>query len=563
MIDLPLIPQLALIFLIALVGGSLAALVKQPPFIGYILFGLIFGPRFLGLIQTNEQVDQISQIGVVLLLFSIGLEFSIEKLIKYGRVAVVGGVIQVAGCVVAGLVFITLGFDLLASLFLGALTAISSTAIVVKVLQMQHKLTNTEGRIIISYLLIQDLMVLPLMLIFPFLKEGNLFGLVGSLVKTGLLVGLIFFFGVNILPKVIDKLVKKNRDLFIILIFFLAISIAYLTGLVGLSTGIGAFLAGLIVSMTPTAYQAFADMRSLKEIFIVIFFVSIGLLIDPFAAIQNPLFVIIVLVVSVLAKFIFTSFWILKFGYSAKVAFITSLSLLSIGEFSFILGKIGVEHGIINPSVYSSIMTVSLVTIILTGPTIAYSTTVYNFLRGRVEKMFPSLANWIFAPRTLFLDELKETEGHVVVCGLGHVGKYISQALLHWRIPQVVVDFDLAALEYAEDKGIPAIYGEASDENIFKYLHLDQAKALVIAHADYESAHYLIKKAKKANPDLLIMARADHNQAYDRLSRLKIERIVQPKFEASLKFTEKLLSHLGIDEKEADSFLKHIRYQPN
>lgn len=563
--DLPLILNLTFMLLAALLGGVVASVFRQPPVVGYLLAGLVFGPNSVGLVKSGTEIALLAEIGVAFLMFTLGVEFNLRNLTGMGKTTVVGTVVQIIFSIILALPLMAiLDWSFFQAIFVGALLSLSSTAIVIKILTDKGKLDTVAGSLGTGWLLSQDLAVLPLMILLPVLsgQEGGVAAFLVGVIKAVILLGLTFYLGNKLVPRILNELVRYGREVLFLSIVVLTLGIAFLTYSFGLSFAIGAFLAGLIVSETEMSEEALAQIKSLRDLFLTLFFVSVGMLLDPGFIIANLKAVLIILLVLILGKFIPIFSWIFSFGYHAKVGFLVAIYLLQIGEFSFVLGKLGVDHGLIDENTYNLILSVALLSIILTPFLIDRQDSLFKWFKKAVS-FVPPLNHLLFTSRAITEPVDPEVyHDHVILLGYGRVGKYVSQALKHVNINHVVIEVDPKAIKIAKEKGLVAFYGDGSEIEVLHKAGLAQARALVITHPDQASALLTIYRSKKVNPHLKILARAHRDMDVEDLKDLEIEKVVQPEFEASVSLMHKLLDSLGVEEETVKSFTDHIRRQP-
>lgn len=565
MAELSLIVDLTLILLAAFLGGVAASALRQPPVVGYLLAGLLLGPNALKLVRSGDEISFLAEIGVAFLMFTLGIEFNLRNLSGVGKIAVVGTVTQIFSSILFALpLTFFLGWTFFQAFFVGALLSLSSTAIVIKLLTDKGKLDTVAGRLSSGWLLAQDLAVLPLIILLPVLggKEGGVGALFYGIVKAALLLGLTFYLGNKLVPWILYKVVRYGREVLLLSIVLLTLGIAYLTFQAGLSFALGAFLAGLIVSETEMSEEALAEIKSLRDLFLIVFFVSVGMLLDPQFLLANIFPILLVLVLLYLGKFLPIFSWIFAFGYHAKVGFLVGIYLLQIGEFSFVLAKMGMTSGLITDYHYNLILSVALLSILATPFLISGEDKLFKWFKKAVG-VIPPLGELLFQKRqATFPVDPEVFKDHVILLGFGRVGKYVSQALRHVNIPHVVVDVDPQSLKAAREKGLEALYGDGSEIEVLEKAGLKNAKALVITHPDHASALLTVYRSKKVNPHLKIMARAHRDLDVESLKDLEIEKVVQPEFEASVSLMHKLLDSLGVEEEKVKSFTEHIRRQP-
>ncbi len=412
-----LIADLALVLLAALGGGFLAQRIGQPLIVGYILAGVIVGPFSGGPTVGNvHDIERMAELGVVLLLFSLGLEVSFSELAPVRRVALIGGVIQVLTTIALGLAIgLGLGWDWRPAVWFGAIISLSSTMVALKTIQAQGRLGTLSSRVMLGILVVQDLAVVPLMIVLPELSDpaGGLAKVGVAAVRAALLLGVIVLFSTKVVPRLMAVVARWNsRELFFLSTITLAVGVGYVAYLFGLSMAIGAFVAGLVVAESEYAHQALSDVAPLRDLFGMLFFVSVGMLLDP-ARLWEQLGVISLVVAAiVVGKGLILAGVVRAFGYWNVIPLAVGMTLFQVGEFAFVLARVGLSSGALSADVYNLAMNAAIVTMVLT-PVIS----------GQVPNLYERL--WPRKSRETFeATNIPETglRDHVVICGLGRVG---------------------------------------------------------------------------------------------------------------------------------------------
>ncbi len=557
--ELGLIITMALALAAALVGGMVARRLRQPVLLGYLLAGIAIGPFGLGLVRDLEQVQALAGIGVILLLFALGLEFSLGELKRVGRVATLGGTIQIVVTTGLGLaVGILLGWPLPQAIGFGFLIAVSSTVIILKTLMERGELNSMHGRIMIGYLLMEDLAVVPMMIILPALGElGDLLPVLGIIaLKAALFLVAVLLLSRWVVPWLIRRVAGvRSRELFLLFVVTSCLGAAYVAHLSGLSPAIGAFIAGLVISQSDFAHQALGDITPLRDMFAAFFLISIGMLLNPrFVAENLPLLSIIVLTI-VLGKLIIfpTITWL--FGYSGKTALLVGAGMPQIGEFSFIMAMVGVNAGVISEHLYSLIIASAIITMVLTPFNLKLVSGLYprfyrvkgigRFLTGRIE---PSP-----------IGRGHKLSGHVVICGYGHIGNNLARVLERRKFPYLVIDHDPQVISRLRSRGIPCIYGDADNPEVLSPAELRRAKVLVLTIPDPFAARLAIENALRINPKLDIVARVHRDADAEMLKGIGVSELVRPEFEASLEITRHTLHRFRLTSSEIQHILSSLR----
>jgi CPA2 family monovalent cation:H+ antiporter-2 len=549
------------IFLLAsFLGGLAARILKLQPFVGYIIIGILFG-SFLP--KDLIEIDKLAEIGAILLLFSLGLELSLSKLQRILKVAVWGGIIQlVFSSVLFFIILLLFGFSQVLSLILAIGFSLSSTAVVVKLLSEKGDLESVHGELMVGWLLVQDLAVLPIMIFLTSLstRGGNWFLSLALMSAKGfLIIGLVVLLGRLILPYLIHKVASFNsRELLLLLSVIFALGTAFLVNLFGFSFALGAFLAGVVISDSQEKHAVFAETRSLRDLFVALFFVTLGFSLIPSVFIKSSFLILILVLLIFLVKFLVFLLVNFTFGYYGKAAIISSLGLTQVGEFSFIIFSQANLLGLISPENASLGIAVALSSLILSPIVFKYSYTLWKRLKLAAENR-PFLLKYMLSPERNKNHNLGELSGHIVVCGFGRVGKWVCKALESLGIDFVIVDYNEKAIREAKEKGIKVIYGDASDPEIIKQAQVASSKCVVIAIPDKLAQEELITHIQTISPNVKIFARAHFDEDAVRLRFLRVDKVVQPEFEAAIGIVSSVLSALGKSNPEIKSKIRDLR----
>jgi len=551
-----LIIDLVTVLAVAAAGGLLASALRQPPLLGYLLGGMIVGPASLGWIKEFIQVETLAQFGVALLLFALGVEFSFAELRKVKAIALGGGSLQIGLTIaVTTLISLSLGWVLepAQGVFLGAILSLSSTAVVLKCLIERNETETPHGQVMLGILVVQDLALGFMLAVLPALDEpAEAIGmaLLNALLRIALFAGGAVLAGIFVVPRLLRLLAKtESRELFLLGVVVLCLGIALLTEHLGFSIEMGAFVAGLMISEVEYADQTLTYVEPLRDIFAALFFVSVGMLIDPIF-LWNHLELILGLVALVLVgKFLITTPLVMIFGYSLRTALLVGLGLAQIGEFSFVLTARALGLGLVSRPVYLFILGTTAVTLMVTPLLL---------------KLMPKLLDWAetvpwFMPyfdqtgTILGRSEDLPGENHVVVCGYGRVGRKVVQLLQAHNYPVVVIDLSEAAIQelrsdstpHRESDRIPYIYGNAASLHVLESAGVRHAKAMAIALPDSMSTRLCLKRSLELSPDLDIVVQANQEEDIELLYQLGAREVVQSEFEVSLELSTHLLLTVG------------------
>lgn len=556
----PLLADLVTLLVVSIGVLYLSHRVKLPPIVGFLASGMVLGPYGFGLVQAGEDVQQLAEIGVVLLLFTIGLEFSLADLMRMRRAAMVGGSVQIA--VVTAVAFVGLlqfGIAPSGALFLGLTAALSSTAVVLRLLQQSAQVDAPHGRMSIAVLVYQDLIIVPMMLLIPVLAgdAGDLGGaFLAFVAQAAAILALVAILARFVVPQLLNRVVQtRSRDLFLLTILALCLSIAYVASLAGLSLALGAFLAGLLISESEYSHQALADILPFRDVFASFFFISIGMLLDlQFAASQPVLLVGLVLAVLVI-KVVAGTVAVLAVGSPLRTAVITGMATSQVGEFSFVLAGAGVAAGLVNDSSYQWFVATTVATIGLTPFMLSAAPRLASLLhRLPLPDRLQSRARVGEADRAT-----KLLANHLVVIGYGINGRHVCRAASVAGIPHVAVDMNPAIVTAEQAAGVPIHYGDATREAFLEHLGVPRARAVVIALSDAAATRQVTSLVRALNPTCSIVARTRYVREVEALRALGADTVVPEELETSIEILSRVLNGYLVPRTEIDAFIAEIR----
>ncbi|MDQ3316949.1 MAG: cation:proton antiporter, partial [Actinomycetota bacterium] len=546
--------DIALIVVAAFVGGIIARQLGLPLILGYILAGVVVGPNTGGpTVGSAHDIELLAEIGVALLLFTIGLDFPLSALAPVKKIALIGTPIQMVLTIALGYgVAALLGLGWYEAVWFGALLSISSTAVVLKTLTEQEVLGTLSSRVIIGMLIVQDLAVVPLLILLP--ELGNVAEGLSALgiaaLQAALFIGAMAFFGTRVFPWLMGRVARLNsRELFLISVVATGLGVGYGTYVFGLSFAFGAFVAGIVLSQSDYSHQALADIGPLRDVFAMLFFVSVGMLIDPAFLLASAPIVLAVVLAVFLGKGLIFAGVARAFGYVNIVPFAVGLGLFQVGEFSFLLARSGRSEGVISSSTYSIALTTAVVTMALTP----FAARAAPPLYARWRERFPAPA-----PKTVDLPGGELTD-HVVIVGFGRVGGFVARMLQRLDQPFVVIDVDPGKVEVAREEGIPLVYGDASAEPVLEAAKIRKARMVVLATSDAVGARLVVERTKALNPHARIVARSSSEEQLEDLGRLGVYEAVQPEFEAGLELGRQALMNRGFGAAEVQRFSDGVR----
>jgi CPA2 family monovalent cation:H+ antiporter-2 len=514
---------IVIVLVTAFVGGMIAKQLRLPVIVGYLLGGMLVGPKGLSFVSDTAQIEVLAQIGVALLLFTLGLEFSLKSLRQIGRVSVIGGLSQIAVTTALGFgIGMALGWQVYESLFFGFMISLSSTMIVLKLLMDRGELNTVHSRLMIGILLVQDLAVIPMMAILPVIGHPNWASALGfAALKTTIFIGAMFVLGIWVLPRVMRVVAGfRSRELFLLSIIGLCLAAAYATDHFGISLALGAFAAGVMISESDYAYQAIADVIPLRDIFATLFFVSLGMLIDLHFLWQNPAMVATVAIIIIVGKAVICGVIPRLMGYSVKTMLYSGAGLFQLGEFSFVLAAAALSAGVISKNVYDLTLTSAVITILLTPLAMGGTFRLYRKLNQwqRFSKVMAGRAE----PQVSHGFQLAN---HVVICGCGRVGRTLGEVLEKRGFSRLVIDEDPKVIDRLKAANVPCIYGDASNHDILSRAVLEKAKVMVITIQDPIATELTVKNARAINPKLNIVARVHFDEQMNPLRKLGVAEI--------------------------------------
>jgi CPA2 family monovalent cation:H+ antiporter-2 len=548
------------VLVVAIAGGILARRLRLPIILGYLVGGIAVGPYGFSLVHDLESINTLATIGVILLLFTLGLEFSLSELRRIGKVAVLGGIAQILLTAAIGLaVGKLLGWETARAIFFGFLIALSSTMIVLKTLMERGELDSGHGRVMIGILLVQDLSLVPLMIILPAMggAGGELWLTLGiAILKAVLFIGVMLVLGMWGLPWLLRRVAGgRSRELFLLTVVALCLAAAFGAYFFGLSAAVGAFIAGLLISQSAFARQAFADIVPLRDTFGALFFVSLGMLANPHFVTENGATIAVTVVVIIVAKFIICSVIAWSFGYSPKTVLFVGIGLIQIGEFSFVLAAMGTEVGIISSYLHSLTVTSAIITMLLTPFALSFASFLYRHLSQgeRFGRLVTS------RPDPGWQSQRWELSGHAVICGHGRVGSSLARVLERRNISYLVIDLDPQVISALHIREIPCIYGDAGNPEILAHAQLDKARVLICTFPDFIAVELTTRNALRINPRLDIVARVHRDVDAELLKGIGVSEVVRPEFEASLEITRHTLHRFGISAPEIQLILTGLR----
>jgi monovalent cation:H+ antiporter-2, CPA2 family len=550
--------DIEILFGLALITVVLFRRLMFPSIIGFLVTGILAGPYALAFIKDTHKVEQMAEIGVVLLLFTIGIELSLKELMRIKHLVLWGGGLQVLVTILAvtaiGTVF---GYPVNHAAFFGFLVALSSTAILMKLLIDSGQADSPHGKMAMGILIFQDLCIVPMMLATPLLAGGG-DGIQGILIITGKAVAVVLaaHYGARFLvPWIFKQVVRvRSRELFILTIIFIGLGTAWLTALAGLSLALGAFIAGLAISESEYSHQALSDIIPFREAFMSLFFISVGMLLDPAVVVKHPLLILSLVVTILIIKTLITTGAAMALGVPMRIAIIAALSLAQIGEFSFVLSQAGVEYGLLTSEHYQIFLAASIATMGLTPLCLKYASPIADYF----VRILPH--NLTKGKGVLSKHEKPvPMNDHVIIVGYGVNGKNLARVLTKLHIQHIVIDTNPFTVKKEAKKGQHILFGDASKPEVLEQAQIEGARELVIAISDAAASRTVASLARQLNPSIHIIVRTRYLLEVEPLFKLGVNEVVPEEFETSVEILSRVLRNYLVPQDDIERCVADIR----
>lgn len=560
-VELPFLNELVALFLVSVGIAYLCYRLNLVPIVGFLIAGVVIGPNALALVPDQELVDILAEIGVILLLFTIGIEFSLKKLNRIRKAIVVGGGFQVmmTTLLVVGILSL-FGVSINTSIYTGFLVALSSTAIVLGLFSQRNETDTPTGQLSLAVLIFQDLAIVLMVLMVPILagNSESAYDIIWILGKAALLIFVVIVLARRIVPWILEKVAKtRSQELFLLTVVAFCFGTVALSNMANVSLALGAFLAGLVVSESEFSEQALSDILPLRTIFNAVFFVSVGMLLDLSYVYQYPLVLLGIAVSVILIKLIITSAGLLTLGYPIRIAAASGLALAQIGEFSFVLERTGRAAGI-SPAgmgeLGSQIFIAVSVLLMIGTP----------FMLNAGPKLGELLSRSLLDKLSLDSKGMKKEdkrnlEDHVIIVGYGPAGRHLEQVLHETGIPYVIIEMNPESVEEMREHNIKAIYGDAGRHHILEEAGIEKAKMLVIATNDPASSPRIIRIARHQNPTLQIVVRTRYLSDVDRLEEMGADDVIPEEMETTVRIFSQVLSAYRVPQGEIEEHIQTLR----
>jgi len=534
--DFSLVLNITIALAFAGLGGLLAGFLKQPPVVGYLAAGVVVGPFTPGFVGNHSTIAALADVGVIFLMFALGVTFSVKELTRIGRVALWATVIQMALTIVGGLIIAAaLGGGRSEGLFIGCALAASSSMVMLKTLLDRGEAASGHGRLLLSMAIVQDLLIVMLIVLLPLLANdtdstwsatqmgARLTAVLIAIVKTAVFVGISLFVGTRVVPLVMTHITRlKSSELFILSAAVIALGCAALSASLGLSAALGAFLAGLMLSESEFDHRVIAEVVPLRDLFATLFFVSVGMLIDVPFILSHWQTVLVFAVLAILLKALATLIGLLPFKLTPRTAAFTALGMLPIGELNFVLAQRALDTGSLSEVTYKLILAAALISIVF----MPWLLNAAPWLGKRMSQL-PLL--WrCFDPNANLIGFSGALEAHAIVVGFGRVGHRIAEGLHAAGMRLVIIDSRLPRVREAMSAGIEGIYGSATSLSVLQAASVERARLVVVALVDNESTLAVIREVRSLNPRVVITARAEQAEHEHELIAAGASRVIVP-----------------------------------
>ncbi len=557
--EIPLLYDICIIFGLSIGVLLICHRLSVPSVVGFLLTGLIAGPHGLGLIQVDREVEILAEIGVILLLFAIGIEFSLKNLLRIKQAVLMGGSLQVGLTLLAAFALARhFGQATNESLFIGCLAAVSSTAIVMKLLQERDETRTPHGGTALAILIFQDIAIVPMMLITPILAghAGDISrALILLLAKAAVMIAVVFVGAKYVVPLILSQVLRtRSREIFLLSVLAICLAVVWLTSRFGVSLALGAFLAGLIVSESESSHDALGHISPFRDVFTSFFFVSVGMLLDFHLLFQKPLLIAGLTIGVFIAKSIIAGGVTSMLGYPLRTAILAGLTLSQVGEFAFILAKSGVEHGLLSDANYKMFLAVSIVTMAATPFIISAA----PHVAGGILRL-PLPRRLVSGLRPIASTQDAEQTNHLVIIGFGINGRNVAKAARAADIPYVIVEMNPEIVRTERANGEPIFYGDAIHDAVLHHANIKAARIVVVVISDDAASRRIVATAHALNPTAHIIARTRHLAEVEPLYRVGANEVIPEEFETSVEIFTRVLMEYLIPHDQIEQFIAEVR----
>ncbi|MFA5332040.1 MAG: cation:proton antiporter [Methanoregula sp.] len=553
--------DIIIIFAAAVIIIAIGNRAKIPGIVGFIVTGIAIGPYGLGLIKDVAIVDALAEIGIIFLLFTIGMQFSFRTLYEMRKIVVIGGTLQVAGTILATLaVTHFFGVPLNQAVFLGFLVCHSSTAITLKIYQDRAEMDSPQARVTLGISIYQDITTIPMLIAIPILA-GETSDVTGEVFNLGitlaLLLAAVFAISAYLIPRVMSRITgTRSPEIFLLSIILICFVITYITSSIGLSVALGAFLAGITLSESEYFHQAFASILPFRDIFTSFFFISIGMLLNLWFILRDPVLIVVLVIGVLVLKAVIAGGASLCIGHSLRTSVLAGLALCNIGEFAFILSIPGTHYGLFDPGAEQIFLAVTVLTMSLTPLAIAAGPRMADFVCGR-----PAMArfNGVIKQDDESQNGEPALKDHLIIIGYGLNGRNLARAAKAGGISYRIIDLNPDTVAKEHEKGEPIFFGDATSASILSYAGVETARILVVVINDPPSSRVITRLARQMNPDMYIIVRTRFMNEVKTLLELGADEVIPEEFETSLEIFTRVLRKYLVPKTTIDRFVREVR----
>ncbi len=557
--EIPLLNDIVIIFGLSIVILFICHRIHVPSIVGFLLTGILAGPYGLGLVKAVHEVEILAQVGVMLLLFTIGIEFSLERLLQIKKSVLMGGPIQVSlTLLIAFLIARQIGQPLGESIFIGFLISLSSTAIVLKIIQERAEVDTPHGRTTLGILIFQDIIIVPMILVTPLLAgaTGDSGKSAFLLIAKGIgIIGLVIVSAKWIVPQLLYQITKtRSQELFLLSIVVICLAVAWITSSAGLSLALGAFLAGLIISESEYSHHALGNILPFRDVFACFFFVSIGMLLDVSFIFRQPETVTLIALSVLVLKSIIGSFATVLLGFPLRTSILVGLALSQVGEFSFILSKTGVEYGLLTGNIYQIFLAFSILSMAATPFIITLAPRLTDIiLRLPLPKRL--ISGFFPVSET----KVEDKKYHLIIIGFGINGRNVAQAAKVAGIPYLIIEMNPETVRSEQAQGEPIYYGDATQEAVLQHANIKAAKIVVVAINDPTATRRITEIIRRLNPKVHLIVRTRYLQEMKPLYELGANEVIPEEFETSVEIFARVLAKYFIPRDEIERLVTEAR----
>lgn len=558
----PLLQDLLILLAFSVFVVFLLQRLRLPSILGFLITGVIIGPYGLSLINAVHEVEIISEIGVILLLFVIGMELSIKQLYSIKKTVFFGGIMQVGLTIcVTTFVYKMMGFPWTESVFVGFLFSLSSTAIVLKILQDRNEIAAPHGRNALGILIFQDIIVVPMMLVTPIMagQSSDLWSaILDLLIKSVVIIAVTFLSARYLVPRLMYLIARtKSKELFLLTTIAVCFAVAFLTSEAGLSLALGAFLAGLIISESEYSHQATSTILPFRELFTSFFFISIGMLLDLTFFFNHAGIILIMVLVVFIVKGTLASIAAAFLKYPPRTVLLTGMALFQVGEFAFILSKVGIENGLLSAEMNQYFLSISILTMLLTPFVLMYSDKVADLVRNtRLQKKW---GQDVSSAQASEHEEFSNLENHLLIIGYGINGRNVAKAARYANIPYIILELNADTVRAERAKGEPIIYGDAVNDHILHAMQLGKARVVVVAISDPQATKVIVSNIRSISHSAFLIVRTRYVKDIDELLALGADEVIPEEFETSIEIFSRVLNNFLVPLDELENLVDTIR----